>query len=400
MHLAIVTPYPPAITGIGQYGYHTSRALAASGAFARVSILAGSDQNGHAPPETGLSRVESCWLPGQLDARQRILSRLGSLAPDLVWFNMGVSVFGGSPWANLAGLSAPAAAGRMGLPTVVTLHELIELTNLRALRAPGGPFSAWGARLLTRVATRGDVVCVTMRRYARWLAPRLEGRRVIHIPIGAYYPPEILPAGDAPEILFFSTLAPFKGLEVLLQAFSALKAEIPALQLSIAGVEHIRFPHYVDGLKAAYAQRSGINWLGQVPEERLRETFQRAQLVALPAQASTGSSSVLMQAATWGRAVVASDLPENRQFAAEMGFDLGYFETGNAVSLADALRRGLADADWRQAQAAQNFAAIGRVRLEIVSRAYLDAFNHALAARQSAKRIPVPAAPQLDFSRG
>ena len=32
MHLAIVSPFPPNITGIGQYGYRVSGALARSGA--------------------------------------------------------------------------------------------------------------------------------------------------------------------------------------------------------------------------------------------------------------------------------------------------------------------------------------------------------------------------------
>src|SRR3972149_5411351 len=41
MHLAIVSPYPPNITGIGQYGYYVSRLLAQSGVFHRITVLTG-----------------------------------------------------------------------------------------------------------------------------------------------------------------------------------------------------------------------------------------------------------------------------------------------------------------------------------------------------------------------
>src|SRR5574338_1569478 len=97
MHLAIVSPFPPAITGIGQYGYHLTRARSASGAFERITVLAGSHQNGAHPNHLGRTQVEYCWGQGDLGARPKILSRLVHLRPDLVWFNLGASSFGRSP---------------------------------------------------------------------------------------------------------------------------------------------------------------------------------------------------------------------------------------------------------------------------------------------------------------
>ena len=72
------------------------------------------------------------------------------LNPDLIWFNLGASIFGKSPLSNLSGLLTPMSAARW-FPTVVTLHEVVELADLRALNAPGGPFASLGARLLTRI---------------------------------------------------------------------------------------------------------------------------------------------------------------------------------------------------------------------------------------------------------
>jgi glycosyltransferase involved in cell wall biosynthesis len=278
----------------------------------------------------------------------------------------------------------------LDIPTVVTLHELVELSDLRILKAPGGPFAVHGARLLTHIGLQADVVCLTMQRYADWLAERQPDLHYLHIPIGAYRTPELLPENNSQELLFFTTLAPFKGVEVLLEAFRALKSDYPDLQLTVAGVEHPRFPGYAKHLREQFKELTGVHWSGPVPEEQVRDLFRHAQIIALPYNASTGSSSVLYQAAMWGRSVVASDLAETQAVACESGLDITYFERGNAVSLTKALKTQLDSPILRHAQIQHNFSAIQRNRPEETCRAYLQAFNIALEARRSPKRIAIP----------
>jgi len=385
MHLAIVSPFPPAITGIGQYGYHVTRALVLSGAFERVTVLAGSHINGNNPNHLGSTEIDYCWAPGQLKARTAILSRVKRLNPDLVWFNMGASIFGRSPWGNLSGLLTPIYTRRLGYPTVITLHEIAELTDLRALDAPGGLLAPFGARLLTSIAAQADVLCLTMSRYAEFLSQR--GADCIHIPIGAYHEPELLPESESQELLFFTTLAPFKGLELLLEAFAILRAEYPLLKLTIAGTGHARFPEYEYHLKSRYENVAGVNWLGQVAEDDVQGIFQRAQIVVLPYTASTGSSSVLYQAATWGRAVVVSDLKEIQELIAESEWQAEFFESGDVRQLCEAIRALLNSPEKRLSQTTHNLRAMQRARPEETSRKYIHAFNRALAKRRVDKRI-------------
>jgi glycosyltransferase involved in cell wall biosynthesis len=275
----------------------------------------------------------------------------------------------------------------MGIPTVVTLHELVELADLRTLNAPGGSFAPWGARLLTNIATKADMVCLTMSHYARWLAAR--GIDCMHIPIGAYHEPKLLQESETQELLFFTTLAPFKGLELLLEAFCELRAENPQLRLTIAGAEHTRFPEYTRELKARFKGIQGVQWLGQVAEDNVMDLFRRAQIVVLPYAASTGSSSVLYQAATWGRPVVASDLREIRALTDENNLQVEFFRSGNAESLRDTIRALLNSSEKRSTQANHNFISIQHARPEETCRRYIEAFNRALEKRQSEKRIPV-----------
>jgi glycosyltransferase involved in cell wall biosynthesis len=386
MHLVIVSPFPPSITGIGQYGYHLTRALANSGLFSRLTVLAGSAQNGQHPNHLGLTQLDYCWQPDSLQARHAILSRVRRLNPDLIWFNLGASIFGKSPLSNLSGLLTPMVAARM-FPTVATLHELVELADLQTLNAPGGVLAPLGARLLTRIATQADVICLTMQHYAEWLGAR--GVDCTHIPIGAYHEPELLEEPESSELLFFTTLAPYKGLDLLIEAFRRLHDEMPQLRLTIAGTAHTRFPNYASDLRQRFGEAHGIRWMGQISEDDVKDLFRRSQVVVLPYAASTGSSSVLYQAATWGRAVVASDLSEIRKLAAENNLRVQFFESNNLESLCDSLRLLIHSPALRRAQSQHNFNSIQHLRPKATCHRYIQAFNRALEKRQSTKRIPL-----------
>jgi glycosyltransferase involved in cell wall biosynthesis len=272
-------------------------------------------------------------------------------------------------------------------PTVATLHELIALADLRTLNAPGGALAPLGARLLTRIATQADVVCLTMRHYAEWLSVR--GVNCAYIPIGAYHEPELLREEKTCELLFFTTLAPYKGLELLIEAFTRLRREFPTLRLTIAGANHVRFPNYAQELRQNFNGAHGIQWLGQVSEDDVKALFRRAQIVVLPYAASTGSSSVLYQAATWGRAIVASDLNEIRKLSVENDLRVQFFESNNLESLCNSLRLLINSPATRRAQSQHNFSSIQHLRPKATCQRYIRAFNRALEKRQSTKRIPL-----------
>jgi glycosyltransferase involved in cell wall biosynthesis len=273
----------------------------------------------------------------------------------------------------------------MGIPTIVTLHELVELADLRTLNAPGGVFAPVGARLLTQLATNADHVCLTMQHYAEWLSAR--NVDCTHIPIGSYQNPERLKENEKQGLLFFTTLAPFKGLELLLTAFRELSAEFPLVTLTIAGAEHARFPGYAQELKNQCAGISNIEWLGQVPEEKVKDLFEHAKVVILPYTASTGSSSVLYQSATWGRSIVASNLSEHLYLANENDLQIQFFKTGDAQSLKDAICAQLNSPELRNQQTSHNFKSIQKLTPAVTSRHYIQAFNLALKKHGSAKQI-------------
>ena len=387
MHLVIVSPFPPSITGIGQYGYHITRTLAASGQFSRITVLTGASINKERPPNIGITDIQVGWYPGQLNTRQAILSHLRRLKPDLIWFNLGSSAFGKSPMANLSGLLTPFFA-RREFPTVVTLHELVEFSDLRTLKAPGGALALWGARLLTNLATQADLVCLTMKQYADLLRSRNVDCE--YIPIGSYYEPDLLDESQAPELLFFTTIAPYKGLELLLDTIPALQKEYPQLRLTVAGAEHTRFPSYAREMKVRCDNIAGVLWLGQVAENDVMALFRRAQIVVLPYAASTGASSVIYQAATWGRSLVASDLKEIHTLVAENNLAVQFFKNGDRGSLHAEISKLLRSPDLRKMQTHHNFKSIQHARPQETCFRYIEVFNRVLTKRHSLMRISFP----------
>jgi glycosyltransferase involved in cell wall biosynthesis len=134
----------------------------------------------------------------------------------------------------------------------------------------------------------------------------------------------------------------------------------------------------------------GISWLGKIRDEDVIDLFRRANVVVLPYSASTGSSSVVYSAATWGRAIVASDLHEIRALAQEEDFQIEFFENGNAISLCNAIQNLLSSPERRRTQTRHNFRSIQNARIEKTCHRYLRAFNRALEKRQSLKRISIP----------
>jgi len=390
MHLVIVSPFPPAITGIGQYGYHVTRALAQSGVFSHITVLAGSHLDGEKPNHLGTVELEYCWAPGQWKARPAILSRLKRLNPDLVWFNLRMAMFGESPWLSASGMLTPMFTRWLGYPTVVTFHELVESSDFQTLGAPGGFLAPIGARLITNLATQADVVCLTMQKHLEWFARQRPDVDCTHIPLGTYHEPVLMAENDKTELLLFNMLAPFKGVELLLEVFPALKKEFPHLQLIIAGEEHPRFSGYAESIQSRYADLEGIRWLGKIPDENVIDLFQRAQIVVLPYKASTGASSALYQAAALGRSIVASDLSEIQALVQEQNFQVEFFANGSAEGLRNAIRNLLISPKRRLAQTLNNFKAIQNARIEITCQRYLQVFNRALAKRKSPKRISVP----------
>jgi glycosyltransferase involved in cell wall biosynthesis len=182
--------------------------------------------------------------------------------------------------------------------------------------------------------------------------------------------------------LVFTSYAPFKGLELMLNVYRGLKNELPAVRLTFAGARHTRFPDYVAHLRAEMRGLPDVRCLVDVPESALPALFGRASVVVLPYAATTGASSVFYRAAAWGRAVAASSLPELTAQCAESELKVAFFPPGDATAMRQVLTGLLRDASARATLVEHNLAAAERTGLQATLDAYLRTFDMALEGRK------------------
>lgn len=112
-------------------------------------------------------------------------------------------------------------------------------------------------------------------------------------------PPVPLP--ERPVVLYVGALEPTKGVDVLLEAWPAVRAALPEARLVLVGDGSLR--GQVD--QAMREQGEGVRALGRVPRSEVAGRLDAATLLVLPSR-SEGLPLVLLEAMARARAVVAS----------------------------------------------------------------------------------------------
>jgi glycosyltransferase involved in cell wall biosynthesis len=376
MKLAIVSSYPPEISGVGQYGARFSQGFARM--IDRVAVFANRVKGAPAEEKLDGVTVFRVWDRDRIAASPSILRTLHQWQPDAVWFNIGLSMFGRSRPHNFFALTAPMLSRASGLPTVVTLHEIFEAANLRALGTANGHLTHWGGHVATRMILQADRVCVTLHAYQRIIERHYGKDNIVHIPHGTYDRPHFSAPPGQKRILIFATYAPYKGLPDLIEIFKSLRDADSAVQLTIAGSDHPRFPGYLADVRSRYKDVDGIEWRVGIPEHDLPSLFNSARVVALPYTATTGASSVAHRAAAQGRPMVAYDLPDLRTSAAEDRVHIEFVPLGDKESFAKRLRDLLNDPIQCEMIGRANVTAMQAMTLEMMCHRYIQIFEQAI----------------------
>jgi glycosyltransferase involved in cell wall biosynthesis len=273
-----------------------------------------------------------------------------------------------------------AGAGRPQL--VITAHDVLPREPRRGqLR---------GQRLLYE---RFDAIVVHSEHGARRLTGELhvEKDKVHVIRHGAFThlvgapvgPPPFGAEPEGPVVLFFGLIRPYKGLDVLLDAWRSLDARARAgAQLWIAGMPRMdladaRLPHVQSPRGARAAAAEGIHVAPRfIPDAELPSYFARADLVVLPYR-EIDQSGVLFTALAHGKPLLLSAVggfPEIAQTgAAQM------VPPGDPKALAEAIGELLGDpARLSEMAAAASRAAEGPYSWRSIARAHLDLYERLL----------------------
>jgi glycosyltransferase involved in cell wall biosynthesis len=155
----------------------------------------------------------------------------------------------------------------------------------------------------------------------------------------------------------------------------------PNVELVIAGSDSPNTPGYLERVRQQYGSKSWIKYTGYVPEADAPELFQQATMVVFPYSSTTGSSGVLHQAGSYGKAAVLPHIGDLAELITEEGYAGEFFMPDQPESLIGAMAHLLEDADHRRRIGQQNFLASGSLMIDDVADWYLLHLERVLGER-------------------
>jgi len=194
-----------------------------------------------------------------------------------------------------------------------------------------------------------------------------------------------VPRSPLPRILFFGTIRPYKGLDLLVQACLTLWRDGLEFELAIAGKPFMPVEAFLGAIQGGGFGDHLITDLSFLTEHRLDAHLRAADIMAFPYRA-IDSSGAFLSALRYGAAMVTSDAG---MFGTLPDDVASRFPVGDAAALTVALRQLLTDGNRRQeaGRAALTYgASLGGwdTAAEQTEAAYLDAIERFTARKATA----------------
>ncbi|MFC2162691.1 glycosyltransferase family 4 protein [Candidatus Altiarchaeota archaeon] len=231
---------------------------------------------------------------------------------------------------------ALAPAGNSWLPRMFRIPVVTTVHGLDYMRRKWGRIGRTYIRLCEQIALKcSDRVIVASRHLVDYYLEK-NRRRTEYVPncieVKSLREPRMITEKYGLEgegyILYVGRLVPEKGLDCLIAAY---KMTDTGKKLVIAGASS----HTGDYIKGLLTHESDdIIFTGFVKGRELEELYSNACLFVLPSEIE-GQSISLLEALSYGRNALVSDIPENKMVAPD---HVKTFKAGDASDLAEKLR--------------------------------------------------------------
>jgi len=377
MKICLVTAFPPSKRGLNEYGYHIARELQQDPLLS-LTVLA--DKLETLEPELEGFDVRRVWDVNLLSNPVRLLRAIQDINPDVVWFNLLFSTFGGKPVPAFAGLAIPAITRLTGCYTHVTLHHLMDNINLTDAGVRYARVYRMAGNVATRMLLHADSVSVLLPAYRRTLIEKYKGDDVhfrAHGILSARpeFPDFSKRGNPVHRVVAFGKWGTYKRLELLLESFATVNATLRNTKLIIGGGNHPMTPGYVESVAQKYKDDPSIEFTGYVPEEKIPELFSTASVTVMPYSSATGASGVAHLACEFGVPIVSADIADFREMADDENLALDFYKLGDAGSLANKLIELLRSPERQREMSEQNFTAALRMTMPQIMQQYLRSFE-------------------------
>jgi glycosyltransferase involved in cell wall biosynthesis len=377
--LGVLTAFPPGRNSLNEFGFHLVNHLAANDDVESVVVFADATNAGDPIElEANSGKVENvvCWSFNSLTNPIKIMRAVRKAKIDALIVNLQFATFGDSKIAGGLGLLTPALVKKMGVPTAVVLHNLVDNVDMQDAGFTDSKAMAWfmnkAGRALTRVILRTDYVALTIPRYVEFLIESYGADNALLAPHGSFEeiaePSFGVPADGPRRILAFGKWGTYKTVDILVEAVRDLGARgYDDLELVIAGTDSPNAAGYLQGVADSCTDMDNVVFTGYVAEEDVEPLFSGSAVTAFPYTSTTGSSGVLHQAGSYGRSAVLPAIGDFVEVIEEEGFVGVYFEPGSATGLADAIAQLLDDDELNAEHGRRNYlAATGIPMAEVI----------------------------------
>lgn len=364
LRIALVSAFPPGKQSLNEYGYHLAKGLADRPDVAEVVVIA--DKLPKDLPELDLGpkvRVERVWSFNRLSTLPKLITSIRGAKVDGVIWNLQMATFGDSEATAALGLLAPMGARMTGTPSGVIAHNMVDGVDLDQTVLKGQRLRQLvvklGSRVITRALLSATYLTVTLRSYYEDLQARHPRTSLYLVPHGTFdtNTGDLSPLAQRPRrIVTMGKFGTYKRLETLLDAFDKLRATSgnADLELVIGGSDHPNTPGYLDGIAADRQEDTGVTFAGYVAEEDIPAFFGEARLSVFDYSATTGSSGVLHQTASYGTVPVFPRIGDFVDVCEDEGITGVNYAAQNAKDMAHQMQAALEDLAGSQKLANSN----------------------------------------------
>jgi glycosyltransferase involved in cell wall biosynthesis len=386
MKLAIVTAYPPSKVTLNEYAYHLVKQFRKNEKVTELILLTDKTEGAKDIEftEAGCKiTIKECWSFNSYKNIVSVTKAINQTKPDSVLFNLQFMKFGDKKIAAALGLMLPFVCKLKKIPNIVLLHNILEEVDLGSAGFTSNKLmqKIYGfiGTSLTKLILQADTVAVTMQKYVDILEDKYGVKNVKLIPHGTFEIPEEpdykLPEGPL-QIMTFGKFGTYKKVEGMIEAVALVRASTGLnLEVVIAGTDNPNVPGYLAKVQEDYKHIPQVRFTGYVEEYEVPILFNESAVVVFPYTSTTGSSGVLHQAGSYGKAVVMPDLGDLALLVQDEGYRGEFFEPTSIESLAKAIEAIVTNNAYRLELSKTNYKAATAHPMSQIAELYLETFN-------------------------
>ncbi|WP_431165370.1 glycosyltransferase [Tenacibaculum halocynthiae] len=385
MKLGIVTSFPPSKITLNEYAYHLVKNFVSLDKIEEIILFCDTTEEDKILdfPYSEKVTIVECWKFNSYTSIFTVTKAIKQYKPNQVLFNFQFMKFGDKKIAAALGLMLPKITRLLGIHSTVLIHNILETVDLESAGFTKNPLLKVVYKVigycLTKIILSANNVAVTIPKYKRILEKKYNADNVVVIPHGTFETakqPSYQLIKGTKKVMTFGKFGTYKKVEIIIEAVEKIRKRTNEdVEIVIAGTDNPNTPGYLKSVQNKYKDIAQLTFTGYVPEENVETIFNESTLVVFPYTSTTGSSGVLHQAGSYGKAVVLPNIGDLKELIQDEGYQGEFFNSNDSDTLSDAIQVILEKQLYRIQLEKTNYKAATAFPMSKICEMYLDLFE-------------------------